>query len=60
MTAVRRVRRILRDERGQDLIEYGLLASLIAVVVSGAVQILGRGVSDLWTRIVTDLVLYFS
>jgi len=38
MTAVRRL--VLRDE-GQDLIEYGLLAALIAVVAMVGVTALG-------------------
>lgn len=36
------------DEEGQTLIEYGLLISLIALVVFGAVVTLGRQVSLLW------------
>jgi len=31
----------LRSQAGQDLIEYGLLAGLIAVVAIGAVRLLG-------------------
>ena len=30
-----------RRDEGQDLLEYGLLAALIAVVAVGAVQVLG-------------------
>jgi Flp pilus assembly pilin Flp len=33
--------RWLRRDEGQDLLEYGLLAALIAVAAVGAVQVLG-------------------
>jgi Flp pilus assembly pilin Flp len=33
--------RWLRGDEGQDLLEYGLLAALIAVVAFGAVGVLG-------------------
>jgi Flp pilus assembly pilin Flp len=43
--------RALRRETGQDLIEYGLLAGLIAVVAIGAVRLLGGEVGDWWSTI---------
>ncbi|MFN3889460.1 MAG: Flp family type IVb pilin [Beijerinckiaceae bacterium] len=36
-----RFSRFLRDERGATAIEYGLIASLIAVAIIGAVTTLG-------------------
>lgn len=41
----------LRDERGQDLIEYGLLAALISTALVAAVLTLGDAVGNLWTQI---------
>ena len=43
----------LRDEEdGQDLLEYGLLAALIALVALGAVTTVGRTVYDVfWSAI---------
>jgi Flp pilus assembly pilin Flp len=41
----------LRDQTGQDLIEYGLLAGLIAVVAIGAVHLLGVEVGEWWSII---------
>jgi Flp pilus assembly pilin Flp len=35
------VRRLTRPEDGQDLLEYGLLASLIAIFALAAVRLLG-------------------
>jgi Flp pilus assembly pilin Flp len=48
-------RAFLRDDRGQDLLEYGLLGSLIAVVVLAAVGDVGSQFSGLWTHIIDQL-----
>jgi Flp pilus assembly pilin Flp len=48
-------RAFLRDDSGQDLAEYGLLASLIAVVVMVTVGDVGVQVSDLWTYIIDTI-----
>lgn len=39
----------LRDEEGQDLVEYSLLIALIAVVCAGLVSTAGSGYKNLWT-----------
>ncbi len=44
-------RAFLRDESGQDLTEYGLLATLIAMVVMAAVGDAGAQLSALWSNI---------
>jgi len=38
----------LRDEDGQTLVEYGLLISLIALVVVAAVTLFGKSVTGMW------------
>ena len=44
--------RFRRSEDGQDLLEYGLLAALIAVFALGAVAALGNTISTVfWTAI---------
>ena len=49
LTVIQRFRR--RDE-GQDLLEYGMLAALIAIVALGAVQTLGNTVTGVfWNAI---------
>ncbi len=49
------VRRLLRRERGQDLVEYGMLAGLIAVVAVAAITTLGNQVRiALWQTIVNN------
>ena len=48
-------RTFLRDDSGQDLAEYGLLASLIAMVVLAAVGDVGVQISGLWAHIVDQI-----
>ena len=49
MFALRRL--VLRDD-GQDLLEYGLLVVLIAIIAMGAVATLGQSIHDLfWVKI---------
>ena len=44
--------KVPRSEEGQDLLEYGLLAALIAVFALGAVAALGNTISAVfWTAI---------
>jgi Flp pilus assembly pilin Flp len=40
-----------REESGQDLMEYGLLVSLIATFLVGSMTTLGERVFDLWALI---------
>jgi Flp pilus assembly pilin Flp len=49
------VRRLTRPEDGQDLLEYGLLASLIALFAVAAVRVLGDQISTvLWGAIANN------
>jgi len=49
------VRRLTRPEDGQDLLEYGLLASLIAIFAVAAVRLVGDQVSTvLWGAIANN------
>lgn len=43
-----RLASLARDESGQDLVEYGLLASLIATFLIGAMNIVGERVVSIW------------
>ena len=46
------VGRLVRQRDGQDLLEYGLLAALIAIAALGAVTTLGNTIYNLfWLRI---------
>ena len=49
------VRRLTRPEDGQDLLEYGLLASLIAIFAVAAVRLLGDQINTvLWGAIANN------
>lgn len=39
-----------QEEDGQTLVEYGMLISLIALVVIAAVSLFGRRIVDMWGR----------
>ncbi|MCS7224086.1 MAG: Flp family type IVb pilin [Armatimonadetes bacterium] len=43
--------RLLREEDGQTLVEYGLLVALVALVVIAALTILGRRVANTFNRV---------
>lgn len=42
------ISKLFFEEDGQTLVEYGLLISLLALVVIGAVSIFGRKTADMW------------
>jgi Flp pilus assembly pilin Flp len=53
------IRNFVRDEQGEDLIEYGLLAAFVAAV---AVAVLTNGglraaLSGVFARVIADLAL---
>lgn len=39
------------SEKGQSLVEYAIAVALIAVVAMGAIQALGGGIANLFTRL---------
>jgi Flp pilus assembly pilin Flp len=46
------VRRLVRHDEGQDLLEYGLLMVLIAILAIGAVTALGQTITGVfWNNI---------
>jgi Flp pilus assembly pilin Flp len=46
------LRRFWRDDRGQDLIEYALLVSLVALVAVGAVSQVGQTIKDVFWNVI--------
>jgi pilus assembly protein Flp/PilA len=44
-----------RSDRGATAVEYGLMVALIAVVIIGAVTLLGTQLSSLFTGVTTKL-----
>ena len=49
------VMRFARDESGATAIEYGLIAALIAVVIIGALSLLGTRLSAKFNAVSTQL-----
>lgn len=46
---------LVRDERAAVMVEYALLATLIAMVAFTAVQLFGQNVSSLYSTIDTSM-----
>ena len=55
VNAIARFRALLSDDQGQDLIEYALLAGLIALVAVVAITNAGTEVNRVWGNIVAAL-----
>ena len=47
--------RFVREEEGQDLIEYSLLCALIAVVLVASMQAVAGGIDGVFQRIIAAL-----
>ena len=47
--------RFVRDESGATAIEYGLIAALIAVVIIGALQLVGSNLTATFTSVANNL-----
>ena len=45
------LRNFVKDESGASAVEYGLLVALIAVVIIGAVTMLGTSISTVFTTV---------
>ena len=48
---MKQIKRFFRNEDGATAIEYALIASLIAVVIIGAVQVVGTKVSGVFSTV---------
>lgn len=55
MKFINRLRSIVREESGQDLLEYALLVALIALVAVGAVTAAGGTVSTVFQTISSSI-----
>lgn len=45
------LRKLWKDEEGVTAIEYGLIASLIAVAIIAAVELVGTGLNNTFTAV---------
>jgi len=46
--------RLRREEDGQDLLEYGLLCALIALVAFGAVSAVGNTINTVFWQVISQ------
>ncbi|MEW6696141.1 MAG: Flp family type IVb pilin [Bacillota bacterium] len=46
---------LLMDESGQGMAEYGLILALVAVVVVGALTLLGQGLDGIFDKVTEDV-----
>ena len=52
---MRVIRKLIRCEQGATAIEYGLIAALIAVVIIGAVTVVGTQLKSTFNDVATAL-----
>ena len=52
---INRLRSLVRDDSGQDLLEYALLVALIALICVGAVTMAGQKVSQIFQNVANAL-----
>ena len=55
MELITRLRNLMRGEEGQDLLEYALLVSLIALVAVASIGLAGTQVNTIFKSIATAL-----
>lgn len=55
MLMVKMMNTILRNEKGQGMVEYGLILALIAVVVIGVMTTMGTDLKTMFTTVSTSL-----
>jgi|tagenome__1003787_1003787.scaffolds.fasta_scaffold15373710_1 pilus assembly protein Flp/PilA len=47
--------KLWRDDDGQDMVEYALIAGLISIVAFAAVQTTGTSIGTIWNNVSTDM-----
>lgn len=45
----------LKEDKGQGMVEYGLIIALIAIAVIAAITFLGENLTDIFNKINTEL-----
>lgn len=49
--------KLIREEEGQGMVEYGLIIGLVAILVIGALTLMQGSISAVFTKITTALGL---
>ena len=50
-TFIELVKRIAREDEGQDMVEYALILGLISIIAVVAVTTTGTSISTIWTNV---------
>lgn len=45
-----KIKSFMMSEKGQGMVEYGLIIALVAIVVIGAIMLLGGNISDIFNK----------
>ena len=56
MNLITRLRKLLRNDSGQDLLEYALLVALIALVAVAAISSTGEKARDIFQAVSDQLI----
>lgn len=49
------MKRLMKEEEGQGLVEYALIVGFIALIAVAAISASGTAVNGVWTKIQTEL-----
>ena len=55
VSKMEKIKRFLKEEEGVTMLEYGLIAALIAVVCIAALQLLGTNLSTKFNSVATSV-----
>ena len=49
------VKSFVREEEGQDVLEYGLLMAFVAVIAVASINLVGGNIGTIWTSVETGV-----
>jgi Flp pilus assembly pilin Flp len=49
------IRRLLRDEQGQDIAEYAVMLAVILVIVVGTVRLIGSNANTVFSQVASSI-----
>jgi len=49
------VRRLLRDESGQDIAEYAVMLAVILVIVVGTIRLIGSNANTVFSNVASSI-----
>lgn len=52
---IKKIKVFMSEQDGQGMVEYGLIIALVAIVVIGAIVLLGGNISGLFTKAASAL-----